>query len=307
MQPTALNTFQQLNSATISGVPFPGRSMGEAVAFMEEKAAELLPQGMTYDWQGEARQFVQEGNTLALTFLFALIVIYLVLAAQFESFRDPLIILVALPTAMFGALLPMNLGAASINIYTQIGLVTLIGLISKHGILMVEFANRLQDEEGLDRRAAIERAACGTAAAHSHDHGGDGRRHGAAAHRPGGRGEKPLRYRARHRGGHDDRHDVHAVRDPGGLYLRGARSPSDAGQARSRSRAVAVAPARPGRAAETAHPGGGGVAARRDPRPPDPHPNPSPQGGGEIIGGSMRQPGARDLSRYRLRLPQTKA
>ena len=102
---------------------------------------------------------MQEGNTLALTFLFALIVIYLVLAAQFESFRDPLIILVALPTAMFGALLPMNLGAASINIYTQIGLVTLIGLISKHGILMVEFANRLQDEEGLDRRAAIERAA----------------------------------------------------------------------------------------------------------------------------------------------------
>jgi multidrug efflux pump len=159
VQPTALNTFQQLNSATVSGVPFPGRSMGEAVAFMKEKARELLPQGMSYDWQGEARQFVQEGNALALTFLFALIVIYLVLAAQFESFRDPLIILVALPTAMFGALLPMNLGAATINIYTQIGLVTLIGLISKHGILMVEFANRLQDEEGLDRRAAIERAA----------------------------------------------------------------------------------------------------------------------------------------------------
>ncbi|MDP9137446.1 MAG: efflux RND transporter permease subunit, partial [Pseudomonadota bacterium] len=159
VQPTALNTFQQLNSATVSGVPFPGRSMGEAVAFMQEKAKELLPQGMAYDWQGEARQYVQEGNTLALTFVFALIVIYLVLAAQFESFRDPLIILVALPTAMFGALLPMNLGAASINIYTQIGLVTLIGLISKHGILMVEFANRLQDEEGLDRRAAIEKAA----------------------------------------------------------------------------------------------------------------------------------------------------
>ncbi len=159
VQPTALNTFQQLNSASISGVPFPGRSMGEAVAFMQQKAAELMPQGMGYDWQGEARQFVQEGNTLALTFVFALIVIYLVLAAQFESFRDPLIILVALPTAMFGALLPMNLGAASINIYTQIGLVTLIGLISKHGILMVEFANRLQDEEGLDRRNAIERAA----------------------------------------------------------------------------------------------------------------------------------------------------
>jgi multidrug efflux pump len=159
VQPTSLNTFQQLNSATIQGVPFPGRSMGEAVAFMQSKAAELLPEGMSYDWGGEARQYVQEGNTLALTFLFALIIIYLVLAAQFESFRDPFIILIALPTAMFGALLPMNLGLASINIYTQIGLVTLIGLISKHGILMVEFANRLQEEQGLDRRAAIERAA----------------------------------------------------------------------------------------------------------------------------------------------------
>ena len=159
VQPTSLNTFQQLNSATIQGVPFPGRTMGEAVEFMQAKAAELLPDGMTYDWGGEARQYVQEGNALAITFLFALVIIYLVLAAQFESFRDPFIILVALPTAMFGALLPMNLGLASINIYTQIGLVTLIGLISKHGILMVEFANRLQEEEGLDRRAAIEGAA----------------------------------------------------------------------------------------------------------------------------------------------------
>ncbi len=97
-----------------------------------------------------------------VTFVFALIVIFLVLAAQFESFRDPFVILIALPTSMFGALLPLNIGgimgATSINIYTQIGLVTLIGLISKHGILMVEFANRMQ-EEGMGRRAAIEHAA----------------------------------------------------------------------------------------------------------------------------------------------------
>jgi multidrug efflux pump len=159
VQPTALNTFQQLNSATISGVPFPGRSMGEVTAFMEEKAAEILPQGMTFDYQGDSRQFVQEGNTLAVAFVFALIIIYLVLAAQFESFRDPFIILVSLPTAMFGALLPLSFGVASVNIYTQIGLVTLIGLISKHGILMVEFANKLQEEEHLDRRTAIEKAA----------------------------------------------------------------------------------------------------------------------------------------------------
>ena len=102
---------------------------------------------------------MQEGSTLVVTFVFALIIIYLVLAAQYESFRDPLIILIALPTAIFGALIPINLGLASINIYTQVGLVTLIGLISKHGILMVEFANHLQENEGLDRREAIERAA----------------------------------------------------------------------------------------------------------------------------------------------------
>ncbi len=95
----------------------------------------------------------------SITFVFALIIIYLVLAAQYESFRDPLIILIALPTAMFGALLPMNLGLATINIYTQVGLVTLIGLISKHGILMVDYANRLQENEGVSRREAIERAA----------------------------------------------------------------------------------------------------------------------------------------------------
>ena len=99
---------------------------------------------------------MQEGSTLVITFVFALIIIYLVLAAQYESFRDPLIILIALPTAMFGALIPLNLGLATINIYTQVGLVTLIGLISKHGILMVDYANHLQENEGLDRREAIE-------------------------------------------------------------------------------------------------------------------------------------------------------
>jgi multidrug efflux pump subunit AcrB len=102
---------------------------------------------------------VQESGTLVITFIFALIIIYLVLAAQYESFRDPLIILIALPTAIFGALLPLNLGLATINIYTQVGLVTLIGLISKHGILMVDYANHLQERENLDRRRAIERAA----------------------------------------------------------------------------------------------------------------------------------------------------
>jgi multidrug efflux pump subunit AcrB len=133
--------------------------VGEAIDFLKTTARLKLPDGFSYDFQGESRQYVQEGSTLVITFVFALIVIYLVLAAQYESFRDPLIILIALPTAMFGALIPLNLGVATINIYTQVGLVTLIGLISKHGILMVDYANHLQEREGLDRRAAIEKAA----------------------------------------------------------------------------------------------------------------------------------------------------
>ncbi len=163
VQPNSLPTFQQLNSATFQAVPFPGRTIGECIAFLQQKAQELMPQGYTMDYQGESRQFVQEGNTLLITFVFALIVIFLVLAAQFESYRDPFIILIALPTSMFGAMLPLNvlgfLGQASMNIYSEIGLVTLIGLISKHGILMVEFANKLQEAEGLSRREAIEQAA----------------------------------------------------------------------------------------------------------------------------------------------------
>ncbi|MBV1701124.1 MAG: multidrug efflux RND transporter permease subunit [Hyphomicrobiales bacterium] len=163
VQPNALTTFQQLNSATLSGVPFPGRTLGEGINFLQDQAKKLLPAGFTVDYQGDSRQFVQEGNTLVVTFIFALIVIFLVLAAQFESFRDPFVILIALPTSMFGALLPLMILSfaqrGSINIYTQIGLVTLIGLISKHGILMVEFANRLQAEEGYSHRGAIEHAA----------------------------------------------------------------------------------------------------------------------------------------------------
>jgi multidrug efflux pump len=163
VQPNALTSFQQLNSATLSGVPFPGRTLGEALDFLTEKSKEIFPEGYTYDFGGDSRQYEQEGNALVYVFVFALVVIYLVLAAQYESFRDPLIILIALPTALFGALLPLNvggvLGFASINIYSQIGLVTLIGLISKHGILMVDFANRLQETRGFSRRAAIEEAA----------------------------------------------------------------------------------------------------------------------------------------------------
>jgi hydrophobe/amphiphile efflux-1 (HAE1) family protein len=159
VQPNSLTSFQQLNSAILQGVPFPGRTVGEVIDFLKEKSAEVFPEGFTYDFQGQSRQYEQEGSRLVVTFVFALIVIYLVLAAQYESFRDPLIILIALPTSIFGALLPLTAGLGTVNIYTQIGLVTLIGLISKHGILMVDYANHLQASERLGRREAIEQAA----------------------------------------------------------------------------------------------------------------------------------------------------
>jgi multidrug efflux pump len=156
--PNALTHFNQLNSATFQAVPMPGVTVGRAVEFLEEQAKQL-PAGFSRDYLADSRQYVQEGNQLAVTFVFALIIIFLVLAAQFESLRDPLVILISVPMAISGALIPLYFGLATINIYTQVGLVTLIGLISKHGILMVEFANELQLKEGLDRRSAIEMAA----------------------------------------------------------------------------------------------------------------------------------------------------
>jgi multidrug efflux pump len=121
--------------------------------------AEEAPAGFAYDYAGAARQFVQEGSALYLTFGLALALIFLVLAAQFESFRDPLVILITVPLSICGALVPLFLGWSSMNIYTQVGLVTLIGLITKHGILIVEFANQLRRTQGLSRRAAVEEAA----------------------------------------------------------------------------------------------------------------------------------------------------
>ncbi|WP_263139871.1 MexW/MexI family multidrug efflux RND transporter permease subunit [Pseudomonas sp. RIT-PI-AD] len=158
VEPNALTQFNQQNSATFQAIPAPGVSVGDAVAFLHERAADF-PAGFTYDWQSDARQYVQEGGALVFTFAMALIAIYLVLAVQYESLVDPLIILISVPLSICGALLPLALGYASLNIYTQIGLITLIGLISKHGILMVEFANKMQLHEGLGRLEAIQHAA----------------------------------------------------------------------------------------------------------------------------------------------------
>ena len=156
-KPRQLNQFQQLNSAIIQGFPIVG--MGEAIETVRQIAAEEAPHGYAYDYAGAARQFVQEGNALWMTFALALAIIFLVLAAQFESFRDPLVILVTVPLSICGALIPLFLGLSSMNIYTQVGLVTLIGLISKHGILIVEFANQLRRDKGLSAREAVEEAA----------------------------------------------------------------------------------------------------------------------------------------------------
>ncbi|NBB11392.1 multidrug efflux RND transporter permease subunit [Pseudomonas sp. SLFW] len=156
-RPRQLNQFQQLNSAIISG--FPLVSMGEAIETVRQIASEEAPAGFAYDYAGASRQFVQEGNALWVTFGLALAIIFLVLAAQFESFRDPLVILVTVPLSICGALIPLFLGISTLNIYTQVGLVTLIGLISKHGILIVEFANQLRRDKGLNAREAVEEAA----------------------------------------------------------------------------------------------------------------------------------------------------
>ncbi|TDW64612.1 multidrug efflux pump [Novosphingobium sp. PhB55] len=155
-QPNKLPQFNQMNSATISAVLMPGVTMGQAVDFLK---AQPLPPGTTVDWLSNSRQYVHEGNQLTVSFAFALVVIFLVLAAQFESFCDPLVILVTVPLAVSGALVPLYLGFTTLNIYTQIGLVTLIGLISKHGILMVSFANEMQHTHGWNRAEAIAHAA----------------------------------------------------------------------------------------------------------------------------------------------------
>jgi len=159
-QPQSLNRFQQLNAATITCVPKPGVTQGQALDFLNAKAKELFPEGYTVDYAGQSRQFVQESGTFLVTLAFAVIIIFLVLAAQFESFRDPLIIMLSVPLAVSGALAFVCLGyhGLSLNIYTRVGLITLVGLVTKHGILITNFANQLQ-EEGHSRREAVERAA----------------------------------------------------------------------------------------------------------------------------------------------------
>jgi multidrug efflux pump len=153
--PESINRFQQLNSVTIGGVS--GMAQGDILKLLKNTTAQIAPSGYSVDYAGQSRQFVQESGGFFITLGFAIIIVFLALAAQFESFRDPIVILVSVPLALLGAVMFMTMGFATLNIYTQVGLVTLLGLISKHGILIVQFANQLQ-RAGHSKREAIEEA-----------------------------------------------------------------------------------------------------------------------------------------------------
>ncbi len=157
-QPRSLAHFNQLNSATIGGVPSPGVAMGDAINFLDQLAEESLPVGYDYDYMGASRQYVNEGSALFTTFGLALAIIFLVLAIQFESMRDPLVIMVSVPLAISGTLITLAWGAATMNIYSQVGLITLIGLITKHGILICEVAKEAQLHQQMNRIEAVMEA-----------------------------------------------------------------------------------------------------------------------------------------------------
>ena len=220
--PESINHFQQLNSATICRRRrrVAGRRRSSSCATTLQQVA---PSGYNVDYSGQSRQFVQESGGFVVTLLFAIVIVFLALAAQFESFRDPMVILVSVPMALFGALMFINLGFATLNIYTQVGLVTLLGLISKHGILIVQFANELQ-RAGTTKRDGDRRGGGGATAPDPDDDRRDGVGRGAAGDRlrrgrggPACDGPRDVHRLV-------DRHAVHAVHRAGRVHPPGCRS-----------------------------------------------------------------------------------
>jgi len=158
VSPRELNHFNQRRAVTITANLAAGYALGDALKFMDETAARVLPQGYATELNGVSREFKSASGALGLVFLLALIFIFLVLSAQFESFVDPFVILLSVPLSMVGALLAMRLTGGTLNVYSQIGLITLVGLITKHGILIVEFSNQLRQQGRSVRDAVIEAA-----------------------------------------------------------------------------------------------------------------------------------------------------
>jgi len=153
-----LTQYQQLNSTTVQGIMMPPNSLGTGLEFLRDTLHEIEPSGVKAGYTGASHRFMQETSSFPILFMLSLVLIFLLLAAQFNSFRDPFVVLLSVPLSVFGAMVPIALGFATLNIYTQIGLLTLIGLISKHGILIVEFANKLL-QQGMNRREAVLEAA----------------------------------------------------------------------------------------------------------------------------------------------------
>lgn len=157
--PEALPQFDRINSATLTGIPAPGVSQGAALDYLKKLTRENAPKGYDIDYAGDSRQFEKQGNTFLFAIVLALILVYLLMSAQFNSFRDALIVMLTIPMSVAGALIFMSLGFATLNIYTEIALITLLGLITKQGILVVQFANQIQQEEGVDKLEAVQQAA----------------------------------------------------------------------------------------------------------------------------------------------------
>ena len=152
VSPRELNHFNQRRSVTITANLGPGYSLGEALKFMDEAAARVLPAGYSTELNGVSREFKASSGSLGLVFVLALLFIFLVLAAQFESFIDPFVILLSVPLSMVGALAALQWSGGTLNVFSQIGLITLVGLITKHGILIVEFSNQLRKQGRASRK-----------------------------------------------------------------------------------------------------------------------------------------------------------